>query len=732
MKNNQNKIKSIAITIMALSSYPVTAQENNEQPIEEVIVTATKTGAKSLQDVAIAISAFGAHTLEQSGVYGASELATLVPNLEVTSVSQYSIISIRGIGTNNAFSGGDPSTTTHIDGVYIARPSAQMYDFLDIERIEVLRGPQGTLYGRNSNAGTINVISREPNDEQANSIKAGVGNKGRRLINLSTNIPVIADRLAFNITGRYKEHGNFIENINQDGPQKVWFDKYYALRSKLKYTPNENLKHILAIDYLNEEGSPISFYSRPKTPNHPIGDNGLESLDGYTVQNQHTTAVNETNTLDVTSWGTSLTTEIKLDAFSIKNIAAYRSSKNISNFDLDASGLEMLHTNNFVEDQWQFSEDFQITGAWDKGEWIVGAYYLHEVSNTYFNIEIHPIISGTYLLQTQGIDATTKSTAIYAQGRLSLTQKASATAGMRYTKDSKKANNFGGFEAFPSGFPTDVTQQVSGAGRFEAQDSKTFTAWTPKLSFEYNISDNIMSYISTTRGFKSGGYNLLVQSVPISYDPETVWSYEAGLKTSYWDNKVITNLTAFKYNYNGYQVLQFGSAGSEFVSNVKAAKISGLEVETAIKLSSNLQIGGTLSLLNTAYNDPNFEVTNNLTATRVNAHGNRLSNAPEITWTAFANLSHRVGLGTLNSHFEVAHKGSVYFSPSNNVAEASNAYTLVNASVELISQDGLWEVSFLAKNITDKTYYSAAASFIMPVAIPNPPRTLMGFVRLNF
>ena len=239
--------------LAALAPLPVLAQATEDFVLEEIIVTATKMGDTRLQETPIAITAFTADALERTGIKDVRDLAGSTPNLVVAQNGAFAQLYIRGIGSNNVFAGSDPSTTVHMDGVYLARPAAVFNNFLDVERIEVLRGPQGTLYGRNSVGGTINIISRLPDNQARAKAQATIGNYDLFRGEAYVSGPLVEDKLYGSVSLMGSKHDGYFKNVVASGNDRASEDTWGA-RAILRATPNEALEMVFRADYLADYG----------------------------------------------------------------------------------------------------------------------------------------------------------------------------------------------------------------------------------------------------------------------------------------------------------------------------------------------------------------------------------------------------------------------------------------------------------------------------------------------
>ncbi len=688
-----------------------------EPATTDIVVTATKSGAQSLQRVPLAISAFSGEDIQQRGSVALADLAPATPNFTYTFNAIWSVASIRGIGTNNVFAGGDPSTTLQVDGVYYGRPTGANLDFLDVERVEVLRGPQGTLYGRNAIGGTVNVITRDPSDTPHGELRVTTGNYNLARPEFAYTGP-IADGVSFSIAGRYSDRGPYTRELNPLVPD-LWNEHRYALRGKLKLDLVPNLSIILSGDFSRSDENINGFTVRTSPPSVPDGYNP-----GF-----HEAATDDPNYGVVSQKGGSARVVLNIGPSTLTSITAYRKSDSKLGGDLDFTAVPLFYTRAFVEHQDQISQEFDLAGPLGAGSYVAGLFGYREGALSYFNA----VVFGTLL--TQGINAVTKSIAPFGQIDYPLAHRLKATLGVRYTIDEKRATNV--FGAQTTGITADVDQRAAGTGTI-FNGSNTRHAVTPKFGLEFQASSNVLAYASVTRGFKSGGYNLLIDptsTAAAEYGPEHLWAYEGGVKVTIPAIRGHLNLAGFYYDYTGLQVNQFvflGTTVAQLVNNAKSADIKGAEAEFATRPTRALDLGGTLAFLDATYKG-SFPAIDNFTNTVTNPDGRRLNDAPRWSGSAYAQANFAVG-GNLEAHLrgDAFYKGKVFYTPLNDIRLGSPAHWLFNASLNITPRDSGVEFGVRVDNLTDRRYITAAYYTFSAGAQPGEPRTVRGYFGYRF
>lgn len=691
---------------LSLSTISGAALAQDAEPADDVagdiVVTGTKLGATRLQDTPVAISAFGGDALQRSGARDMRDLAQLTPSMTVSENSSFAQIYIRGVGSNNVFAGSDASSTVHMDGVYLARPASYFNSFLDVERIEVLRGPQGTLYGRNSVGGTINVISRKPDDELRGRIELGYGNYDTKQLSAYMSGPLGGD-LSASLAGLYTAHDGYVKNINPAG-NDIDDDDTKAVRGQLRYEAGA-ADIVLRADYLHQK-SAIMSYSKL------LEARGGTSLSDTVLGDYFTVANNFPHSSRREGWGVAAEADFELSPnLKLKSITAYRESDFAAAFDTDASDLDLNRTI-LHETQSQASQEFNLTGKFDRLSFVLGVYYFTETID--YPLRVQAIATNTETFSTPHVK--TDNWAAFGQANYEITDTFTATAGLRYSKEQK---NFRQNRAVRN--ITTLVASASQAYRLEGN----YSAWTPKFGLEWRPRSGILAYASASRGFKSGGFINSSPSPTQGFGPEYLWSYEGGLKTSWFDRKLQLNLSAFYYDYTDLQVNFFIVPGQTDIRNAANATIKGLEVELRAAPIEGLSIESSLSLLNGEYKDFTSAPRRN-TALSFDASGQKLSATPKYTFNLAVEQAFPEIAGWQPSlRVEGSWNGRRYFTPENTLLESQGPYFLMNSSFVLTAPDGRLSATLWGRNLTNKQYVTGTASFAAArvAGRPGNPRT---------
>jgi iron complex outermembrane receptor protein len=678
----------LAGTALLLAT-PALAQTAGDDATDgEIIVTATKTGATRLQDTPLAVTAFTADTLDKVAVKDIRDLASLTPNLLVTQNASFSQVYIRGIGSNNVFGGSDPSSTIHLDGVYLARPASYLTNFLDVERIEVLRGPQGTLYGRNSVGGTINVISRKPGDTLEAKLQGTYGNYGFTRLEGYMSGP-ISDTVGASLSLIASRRDGYLKNVAPVG-RDADGEGTFGGRGQLRFTPTDALEVIVRGDYIESDDSLAGYIKLLQTTTDPIA-NGV--LGDY-----RRIAVNILPSSKRRQWGTAA--EINYDlggGLQLKSLTAYRANRLTQVGDTDGTSLNIRRTDQF-EDQHQFSQELNLIGKTGALSFILGGYYFDE----------HILVDSSVTTFASNLRANfnpvidTSALAGFAQGSYAITKRISLTAGIRYTRENKKfdqrATNF----ALSTGLPLATYPRL-----YTTDD--TYEAWTPKFGVEFRPVDHVLLYASATKGFKSGGFNFSSANPLQGFAPETLWSYEGGAKVDLFDRLLRLNATYFHYDYKDLQVQSFLSPGVIDITNAADAKVDGVEFEGQLRPASWLQLGGNLAYLDARY----ANYTSALAPGNIpfNASGNRLSLSPKWSYTLWGQIDTAVAGGELFARGEYSHRTRQFFTAQNAGLDTQAPYGLVNASIGYSLPGDHLQIIAFGRNLSDEQYVTSTASF---------------------
>jgi iron complex outermembrane recepter protein len=701
----------------------------------EIIVTAQRR-AESVQDVPIAITALSGDNLADAGILDTENLSTLTPGLLVQR-SVVGQIRIRGIGNENYTIAGDPGVAVHSDGVYVARASAGLFDLYDINRIEVLRGPQGTLYGRNATGGVINVIPNAPTDDFGGALSATYGNYNMVRVDGFVNVP-LSNGFAARLAGLGHFRDGYIENTNADARARGFGDldnrDVFALRGQLAYDDGGPFTARIAIESIND-GSNLSPYKYLNRPNAlPTADFG-GGANAFTRDFRRT--VNQG--FELTIPGTTRTVGDDGDVFTtnqlsgalhlgydfgnvtLSSITGYRRTR--FNWLNDGDGSDVFYVNYIQQDfTKQWSQELQLSGGGDRLEWLVGGYYFRETGDSFIAL---PFPFGANLPFYITIDGSARTRALAAFGELRWrpTDDLTLTLGGRYSDERRSARyryeiNFGA--------PTVANPDLA----------DTFGAFTPRAVINYAVNPDVNVYASVTRGFKSGGFNLL--AIQPGFEPETLWSYEGGVKTSFDGGRGFINAAVFYTDYKNVQVQQIVNLQS-VLTNAAAATIKGAELEFGYRQALGWEAGGTIAYLDATYDafctgdptQPAAPISPGCNAANpIDLSGNRFPRAPRWTLSGYVGYTADLGgSGTLGARVDLRHQSLTYFTQFNRPLISQEGYSVINARINWTSASERFGLSVWANNLTNKLYFTEvleSGAFnpqLVGQAYVAPPRT---------
>jgi iron complex outermembrane receptor protein len=697
------------------------ASPDDSDSLSTIVVTASKVSETDIQRTPIAITAFSEEQLQRSQLTNVNQLMGSVPNLSISVFETFAEIFIRGIGSTNVIGGNDPSTTVQVDGVYLGRPYSQFADFLDVQRVEVLRGPQGTLYGRNAVGGTINVISRAPTDDFTAESSLTLGDYWLVQTQDYVSGALIRGVLDASIAVDYTRHNAYLENIVPSG-NDVFNANNGGVRAQLRFMPTDFIDATTRFDYslADEAEEGLSKALEPFTP-------ATASILG----DYHKVALNYPQSGVTRNTGVAEDIKFTLsDALMIRSLTSYRSASTEVTDDADATDFNASLIHQEEHDK-QFSQELNLVGNYERFNFVTGLYYYHENNN----VKVAPTIvpASIYLYVTPLM--TTNAEAAFAQGTYHVTSKFDVTAGIRYTIERKSMDQDETYYLYTGG--TALTQPLPGmfplpipGNPFRFSTSARYTAPTPKFGLQYSLTNDLMVYASATRGFKSGGYNFSAATAATAgFQPEKVWSYEVGAKTEWLDRRLRVNLTGFYYDYTDLQVQILLAPGSLSIKNAANATNKGVELEIAALPVKGLELTANLAWLDAKYSSfPDAPAPRG--AGTVDASGNYLIQAPPYTGNLAAQYTLPVWMDdSMFLRAEYSYIGRQFFEPTNSSSQEQPGYGLVNLSAGYVTSGKKWEVTAWAHNVADKEYLLATVAGPPYAGVVGAPRTFGVTVR---
>jgi iron complex outermembrane recepter protein len=735
-------IISTALSCYAMPAFA--AEPTAAASLEEIIVTARRR-EESLQETPIAISAFSAAALERQQIVSTDDLDQVAPNLQfasygpLTGNNSAAQVYIRGIGQSDGSSGVDPGVGLYIDEVYMGRSVGGVMDFRDIANVQVLRGPQGTLFGRNTIGGAVLLTTTLPGDEFGGTVRVGVGDDNLREGFAAVDLPM-TQALAARVSVGARKRDGYVTRVF-DG-MDLGDEDSYTVQSSLRWLPSDAFTLTVRGDYTKEEenGSPFVFetingrQAFPAATSRGAGCPGATFPPPSVPQNvvdtrcandatwrlgEFTNGGNAPAESSTENWGLSAVMNWELsEAFSLKSISAYRELSWSGSRDADNTGLLVLHTD-YVSDGDQWSQELQ--GLVDAGplKGVVGLFYFEESVDDFLQVPFAappPLVASGAIAGSRDYQRAfveNDNWAVFTQWTYDFTSSLSLTAGARYTEESKGIDIIS-FTTTPLTAPTVIpttlnTPGVAGPGLNiipEPFENK-YESTTGSASLQYRWTDAIMTYVSWSQGFKSGGFNQRYNlappgNLPVSFDEETAETWEIGFKSEFGGN-VRINAAIFSTDYDDMQ-LTYRLGIVPLLFNAGKSSIEGGEVEFTFA-PGNLIIEGSVGYLDNQFE----EIAIVPGTTQTVGPNNRLPFTPE--WQANVGIGYDfpIGTATLTPRVNVSYTAEQYFDAANSVEVAQlDDVTLLNALVTL--ELNAWKFRAGVNNVTDELYRVAGNS----------------------
>ncbi|UZW57514.1 TonB-dependent receptor plug domain-containing protein [Sphingobium sp. JS3065] len=683
-----------SLAVMASFSFAAAQTESTPQAegsaretegLHDIVVTAQRREQR-LQDVPVAVSTVDTEALAAGGIVSTDGLEQSVPAVSMTRQLSGATPYIRGVGTQSVSAGNEPAVAFYVDGVYYASPYANIFNFNNIEQVEVLRGPQGTLFGRNATGGLVHVRTRDPQAEPMMRASVSYGNYGT--LQSSVYASAGTDKIAFDIAGSivYQSDG-YGKNLFTGAD--VNYRRERGIRSKIKFTPTDNLSIVLSGDYsLLQSDLGVILQSQPNTAVKALGGGRFDSIANL-AQGVHTQY-----------YGGSAAIELDLGGATLKSLTALRKLDTLIRFDQDATPIAYADIYLNETDRY-FQQEVTLQGNLGDLVYTAGVFYFDGYGR-YDPLGVRSISP------TSNIDIyspqTTRSLAGFVQGDYSF-GNTTVTAGFRYTRD-KRTNTPN--LVVPGGDQNDPNDVIAA---FPTK-SATFSKPTWRLAVAQKFSQDVMVYASYNRGFKSGAYSASSPTAaPVS--PETLDAYEVGLRSELFGRSLRFNLTGFYYTYKNIQLNRIVN-GAGLLFNAAKGELYGAEVETAYFKrigAGELNLSANLSFLHANYTSfPNGPILtpvpggfNALTAGDLSGH--RMIHAPKFSGSVAASYKVPVGDTTsLELGVNYFHSASFFWEPDNRVSQPS--VDVVNASAGLSFADGKFKLRAFVKNLTKAEYYA--------------------------
>ena len=669
---------------------------------EQTLVTAAKTGERDIQTTPIAVSVLAGSDLQHAEAHGIADIAGLAPAVTFSQNSDFAQLTIRGVGSNVVFAGSDPSSAVYVDGVYMARPVMVVADMLDLERVEVLRGPQGTLYGRNAVGGAINFVTRQPSDAFEASARLVAGTLGMLRSDARVSGPVVRGRVLGSAAILRGVRDGFVRDLDHpDHP--LGGEDVTAVRGKLHVIANRRFNLLVSGDLTHQDPTPLTYAKV------------LAVKPGFQVNNPARLREVRTSTLAsgrILQYGGAVRFVAQpVASTTVTSTTALRKLEYdvVNDADITELNLTAVH---LQEVQHQWSEELTVSQQRPGLSWIAGLFLLGEADRQPTSITLEaPRLQN--LLEPH---VTADNAAAFGQATIDVTRRVAVTAGLRYSRQHKTIDNAGQISTL------DLPRALVPGSAYSYTDAISHTAWTPKAGLEFRARPNVFAYASATRGFKSGGFNFTSTEAGRGYAPETAWSYEGGLKTIVAGGRARINVAGFHADYADLQVHTAILPGVIDMSNAAEATIRGVEVEGTTRVTRTLDAGGHLAWLAAKYDRYVAVGVGGITG---DVAGNRLSNAPQWSgrlWLQWKGTLGRAGRVSLRA--DSRWQSTVFFTPFNDNLQRQSPYGLLDGFVEFAPTDLPMSITVWARNLANADYITGTFSTPIPAigGRPGPPR----------
>ena len=698
---------ALSSTVAHAQAAPQTGAEQDEGTISDIVVTAQRRSER-LQDVPIAITALDSEVLESAGVRSTSDLATVVPGLVFnTQLGGNAQVRIRGIGTAASGPGIENPVATYIDGVYYGAQIAGLLDLRDVAQVAVLKGPQGTLFGRNATGGLIQVTTKMPSHDFGGDISGTLGSRetlGADVYLTGGLSDELAGSVTFHLDNQYKGAGR-----NVFTGADIRTRRSNAVRGKLLYEPDDATRVIVSGSYSEFSSYGGSSQQRTTTAGYPAGFGPWDSYHDYTVP------------LQLRLFGGSLTIQHDFGGVTLQSITSYNNAKFFAGIDADQSPANSIRIDLDTKEK-EFSQEFQLTSN-AKGPltWVAGLFY-YRSRGGYMPFTTYRFAANA--VNTYRSLGELDSYAGYAQATYQLGANTNLTGGLRYTIDRRAITT------------SNVSNTAGTIVTTGDHGEHTFQKLTWRLSLDHHVTQDILAYASYNRGYKSGLYE--PQSVAaLLLNPETLDAFEIGIKSDLFDRKVRFNVAGYYNSYDNVQVVQIVNS-RQTVFNGKGLESYGVDLDLTLAPTRRVTFTGGLALFHGEYGafDQAFISTpipggGNLVTFGPLPAGRKVQNSPDTTWNVSGSYAMPTPVGDVTFRAGYYRNSGWYAAPENRLRQA--AYGLLDGSIEWTSGDGTLDLRLEGKNLTNEVYAEQlSASNTGDQRLTGLPRTILFTAGVHF
>lgn len=748
MKHHQTLALAALLAVPATTSAQTT--QSATSMMEEIVVTARKR-EQSLQDVSVSVAALPESLLKDAFITDSEDLTQLVPSLNIqkTGAPRGSSFNIRGVGTQSFSSAVEPSVSTVLDGVVLGRSGMAFFQLLDVERVEVLRGPQGTLFGKNSTAGVVHIITQDPTDEFTGAVTARAIEDDQLEGGFTVSGP-LGDAVGFRLTGSYAWDDGYIDNTYNGDKLNSRDD--WSLRGKLRFDPGASLSLLWSSDYSEQEGDccvatlrSIEPYPAQAPNNQATVDALLQALSPVVPASDNTRVNHDfPDTLEVTGGGHSLTADWDIGNHTLTSITAYRDWEQISADDADLVPMrvavaEVWQVGHTQQEQW--TQELRVTSPADQRvSYVAGLYYFDQTINRTFDRFLglgNPALDG---VATSDFEVNSLNYAAFGEATWNINSDLRLVLGARYTQDEI---DFDFMRAGNSAFQPDIapfSKDVDGDDL------------SGKATLEWNASDDMLLYATYVQGYKGPAFNVLTGSDPDNtqpVDPETSKSYELGMKSGWFDNRLVVNVALFHTEYSDFQaqatesVLLLDDNGNTIdqngdgepdrkfsfvLTNVGEVTSEGIEIDFIAQPTENLSLYGGIAWIDAQidsyeggpcsfgqeFRDVGYrgQTTCGDEPANQDLSGGELPYSPD--WKASLAANYRIAMNdlpfdvVLNANFRA--QDDVQLSIDQDKYQRQGAYEVLDFSVSLRDRQERYNAAIFVKNALDEEYASAVAA----------------------
>jgi iron complex outermembrane receptor protein len=683
--------------------------------VEEIIVTATKR-QETVQEIPASIAAVTAEALADRGLASVQDISKSVPNLNWGEHAGTNLITIRGVGSTVDSGITEPTVAMYVDGVFLPRSTMSTIRAVDLSRVEVLRGPQGTLYGRNATGGAINFISKEPSKEFEGGVNLSAGSRSGYGVSAYASGP-INDIVSYRVSaGREKQDGYV--KIRPSDEKLGGTDVYYS-RGVLRIEPVDDLSIDLSIR--NERSTSPNAWQQLLTST-PLG--GTTDTNRIEADQPFNQLVQTTVSAATVNWDIN-------DNLALRSITSYVDHKSSVDFDADATGLDGFNVINFDRPSRSYAQELTLNGDADRVTWIAGAFYFHEDFEVELPLRLGSVFAPGFGLPTdsmvnQSVEGETESYAFFTDVTFSITDQLRLVGGLRYNHEEQNFNQ-NLFFALPDGtrLPGGAAF-VNGPAKVDTKESKVL----PKFAIQYDVAQDVTTYVQYSKGVKSGGLNLeggtgATTGAAGLYDPESIDAYEIGLKSQSFSNTLTANFAAFYYDYKDLQVTITIPPTTTLVQNANA-KVYGFESEFNWEATDELRFNFAATYTKAEFDG--FQGFNDATATNQDLDGKPLPHAPEVTLNGGVEYSIATRIPKLSQmtlRADVNYNDDTTLRYFNNDEDIQDAYWTGSVSAKFADIDDKNTLRLFVNNVGDVNYKQNVAYLTTGAYYGNyaPPRT---------